>query len=165
MHSPPWLKRKYVLPENLESKASSLRREGKTIATLNGSFDLLHAGHLYIIHQASLQAEVLFLLLNTDHSIKQYKSLDRPIIPLEQRLEMVAALEFVDYVSSFDELDPRKVLSKIRPDVHVNCDEYGEDCIEAETVKSYGGKIHLVDRIELLSTSAIIKKIKGLQCV
>ena len=165
MHSRPWLKRKHVNPENLESKAASLRGEGKTIATLNGSFDLLHAGHLYIIHQASLQADVLFLLLNTDQSIKQYKSLERPIIPLEERLEMVAALEFVNFVSSFEELDPKMILSKIRPDVHVNCDEYGEDCIEAETVKSFGGKIHLVDRIDLLSTSAIIEKIKGLQCV
>jgi len=165
LHSRPWLKRKHVNPENLESKAASLRGEGKTIATLNGSFDLLHAGHLYIIHQASLQADVLFLLLNTDQSIKQYKSLERPIIPLEERLEMVAALEFVNFVSSFEELDPKMILSKIRPDVHVNCDEYGEDCIEAETVKSFGGKIHLVDRIDLLSTSAIIEKIKGLQCV
>ena len=165
MHSSPWLIKKHVNPENLESKVSSLRNEGKTIGTLNGSFDLLHAGHLYIIYQASLQADVLFLLLNTDQSIKQYKSPDRPIIPLEERLEMVAALEFVHFVSFFEELDPKAILSKIRPDVHVNCNEYGENCIEAETVKSLGGKIHLVDRIELLSTSKIIQKIKGLQCV
>lgn len=165
LHSRPWLKRKRVERKNLEAKVKELREEGKTIATLNGSFDLLHAGHLYIIHEASKQADSLLMLLNSDKSICGYKSPDRPIIPLNERLEMVAALEFVSFISSFDELDPRNILSVIRPDVHVNCKEYGTDCIEADTVKSFGGKIHLVDRIEGLSTSAIIAKIKGLPCV
>jgi rfaE bifunctional protein nucleotidyltransferase chain/domain len=129
---------------------------------LNGSFDLLHAGHLFIIYQASLQADRLIVALNSDLSIQRYKSSDRPIIPLQYRLEMIAALEFVDYVTWFDETDPCKLIEKIKPDVHVNGKEYGENCIEAPVVKACGARLHLVDRIPSLATSFIIEKIK--QC-
>jgi len=157
---PLWLQRKLVEPANLRSKVSEIRAEKKTIASLNGSFDLLHAGHLYIIHQAKLQADVLFVALNSDASIRRYKSPTRPIVPLEYRLEMMAALEFVDYLTWFDETDPRALLEMIRPDVHVNGAEYGENCIEAETIRKQGGKIHLVQRIPSLSTTELIEKIR-----
>lgn len=156
----PWLKRKKIEPKDLEKKAHMLRREGKKIATLNGSFDLLHAGHLYMIHQASLQADILIVLLNTDRSIQEYKGKDRPFIPLEERLQMMAALEFVDYVSFFDETDPREALIKICPDVHVNGQEYTENCIEKEAVEKCRARLHLVDRIPGLSTTEIMKKIQ-----
>lgn len=159
---PTWLEKKWVDPEKVEEHANDLRRQGKTIATLNGSFDLLHAGHLYILHQASLQADVLWVALNSDRSIQAYKSPTRPIVTLQHRLEMMAALLFVGYVTSFEETDPRALLSKIRPDVHVNGAEYGADCIEAEIVRSYGGKVHLVDRIPGLATSELIRKVR--QC-
>ena len=102
----PWKEEKYISPETLAEKILELRQEGKTIATLNGSFDLLHAGHLKMIHEASQQADVLLLALNSDSSIQKYKSPLRPIVPLENRLEMVAALQFVDYVTYFNETDP-----------------------------------------------------------
>ena len=152
--------KKLIEPQNLEKKCSALRARHLTIATLNGSFDLLHAGHLYIIYQALLQADRLILALNTDRSIQQYKSQSRPIVPLQYRLEMIAALEFVDFVTWFDETDPRDVLQKIKPDVHVNGVEYGENCIEAEVVKTLNARLHLVDRIPTLSTSSLIEKIK-----
>lgn len=152
-------KKKYVDPDDLESTLEHLRRNNKTIATLNGSFDLLHAGHLHIIFEASKVADILFVLLNSDASVQSYKDPKRPIINLDNRLQMVAALEFVDYVSYFDELDPRAILDRIRPDVHVNGAEYGKECIEAETVQKYGGKLVLVDRIPGLATSQIITKI------
>jgi rfaE bifunctional protein nucleotidyltransferase chain/domain len=139
-----------------------LREQKQTIATLNGSFDLLHARHLYIIHQASLQADCLIVALNSDASIKQYKSPTRPIIGLQDRLSLLAALEFVDFVTWFEETDPRAILARIRPDVHVNGAEYGTQCIEAETVQKAGGKIHLVNRIPGLATSAVIEKIRQL---
>lgn len=161
MH-PKWLQKKLIDPHLLEEKAAALRARGLTIATLNGSFDLLHAGHLFIIHEASKQADRLIVALNSDHSIKQYKSPDRPIIPLSYRLEVMAALEFVDFVTWFEEIDPVALLSKIKPDVHVNGAEYGAACIEAETVKMYGGRLHLVNRMPGLATSAIIEKIKAL---
>lgn len=153
-------KQKLIPPAQLESHIAQLRHHGKTIATLNGSFDLLHAGHLQIIFEASQQADVLLVALNSDSSIQKYKSPLRPIIPLEYRLQMMAALSFVDFVTWFDETDPIRILKIIKPDVHVNGAEYGENCIEAETVKATGGRIHIVSLIPGLSTSQILNKIK-----
>lgn len=152
-------KNKIILPEKLKTKVAELRKAGKRIATLNGSFDLMHAGHLHIIFEASQVADVLIVALNTDRSIQEYKSPLRPIIPLEYRMQMMAALGFVDYVTWFDETDPRRILSEIKPDVHVNGAEYGENCIEAATVKENGGKIHIVQLVPGLSTSQVLKKI------
>jgi rfaE bifunctional protein nucleotidyltransferase chain/domain len=154
---------KIIHPEKIEALTSSLRKAGLTIATLNGSFDLLHAGHLHIIFEGSKTADILIMALNTDRSIQEYKSPKRPIIPLEYRLEMIAALGFVDYVTWFDETDPRGLLQKIKPDIHVNGSEYGENCIEAETVHRNGGKVHIVNLVPGLSTTMILKKIATLQ--
>ncbi len=151
---------KIIQPHELESKIATLRAEGKTIATLNGSFDLLHAGHLEILTEGSKQADIFIVALNSDASIKGYKGPDRPIIPLLFRMQLMSALECVDYVTWFDEADPRNLLSQIKPDVHVNGSEYGENCIEAEVVKNNGGKIHIVPLVPGLSTSALIQKIK-----
>lgn len=154
---------KIIAPDAIEKIVSKVRAQAKTIATLNGSFDLMHAGHLHIIYEASKAADVLIVALNTDKSIRQYKSPLRPIIPLEYRLEMMAALSFVDYVTWFDETDPRSLLNKIKPDVHVNGSEYGQNCIEAETVKANGGQVQIVSLVPGLSTSAILKKIAAIQ--
>lgn len=155
-------KNKLINPESLISKVDEIRKQGHTIATLNGSFDLMHAGHLQIIYEASLQADILIVALNSDSSIKAYKSPDRPIIPLEYRLQLMAALEFVDFVTWFDETDPIRLLTDIRPDVHVNGAEYGHDCIEAPTVKKHGGKMHIVQLVPGLSTSQVLAKIAAL---
>lgn len=154
---------KLIDPNDLEESVSLMRQDlGYTIATINGSFDLLHAGHLHILHEASLVADILIVALNSDRSIQTYKSPDRPIIPLEYRLQMMCALEFVDFVTWFDETDPRALLETIKPDVHVNGAEYGENCIEADIVKEHGGKIHIVPLIPGLSTTQILKKIASL---
>jgi rfaE bifunctional protein nucleotidyltransferase chain/domain len=162
MHTHRW-KNKIVDPKQLPEIVATLKRAGRKIATLNGSFDLMHAGHLYIISEAAKVADILIVALNTDKSIQQYKSPDRPIIPLNYRMEMMAALEFVDYVTWFDETDPRKFLEAIKPDIHVNGAEYGQHCIEADTVKANGGALHLVDRIPGLSTSEVLTKIAQLK--
>lgn len=159
-----WLdsyKAKLIEPLHLEAKVKELKQSGKKIATLNGSFDLMHAGHLQIVYEASQVADVLIVALNSDASIKKYKSSNRPIISLEWRLQMMAALGFVDYVTWFEETDPLALLSKIKPHIHVNGAEYGENCIEAETVKSHGGRIHIVKLVPGLSTSSILEKINN----
>ena len=151
---------KVVPPDLLEQKVSELRASGKTIATLNGSFDLMHAGHLRDDLSSVLpDADVLIIALNTDSSVQQYKSPLRPIIQLESRIKMMAALEMVSYVTWFDETDPRRILSIIKPDVHINGAEYGENCIEAEVVKSPWWKNPDRPACPRMSTSHIIKKI------
>lgn len=153
---------KTLHPEKIKCKVGQIREQGLTIATLNGSFDLMHAGHLHTIYEASKQADILIVALNSDESIKGYKDPSRPIIPLNYRIEMMTAIGFVDYVTWFHELDPRAILEEIRPDIHANGSEYGHQCIEAETVKKYGGQIHIIDLVPGLSTSTIIHKIEKL---
>lgn len=151
-----------VIPRaNLAVKSQQLKKEGYTIATLNGSFDLLHAGHLQIIYEASEMADILIVALNTDDSIRKYKSPHRPIVSLEYRMQMMAALEFVDFVTCFEETDPCLLLDLIKPNIHVNGEAYGAKCIEAETVLAGGGSIHLVKLVPGLSTSSLVNKIKN----
>lgn len=154
------IQRKYVEPAGIEEFCQNLKMSGKSIATLNGSFDLLHPGHLEMLYQASLQADVLLVLLNTDTSIKAYKAPDRPLNPLEVRLQNMAALEMVHFVTWFDETDPCQILEKVRPNVHVNGGEYGENCIESNIVKKHGGTIHVVNLIDGYSTTNLINKIR-----
>lgn len=155
-----FIQSKTIRPDQLQEQVAFLRSSGLKIATLNGSFDILHAGHLEMIYQASRQADRLIVALNSDASIKAYKSKDRPYITLEQRLAMLACISFVDFVTWFDETDPIRLLSIIKPDVHVNGSEYGANCIEAPTVLSNGGKIHIVELVPGLSTSKLIQKIR-----
>ena len=148
--------------ERVRETFRQLREQGVQIASLNGSFDLLHAGHLEMIYQASLQGDVLVVALNTDRSIQEYKSPLRPIVTLLHRMQMIGALEMVDFVTYFDEVDPRAILQEIMPHVHVNGVEYAPRCIESEVVESYGGRVHFVDLVPGLSTSHIISKIQSL---
>jgi len=145
----------------LAQLASTLRAKGKRIVTINGSFDILHNGHLHILNQARERGDILIVGLNSDASVKSYKGPDRPIIPERARAEMLLALRMVDYVHIFDESDPIAFLVEIKPDVHVNGSEYGENCIESETVKRLGGEIHIVDRIPGLSTSRLVNVLRA----
>lgn len=156
-----YIREKIIENEALSFLVSKLKKEEKTIVTLNGSFDLLHPGHLDMLYEASLQADILLVLLNTDDSIKRYKSPNRPFNALEVRQQLIAALEMVNYVSCFDEEDPRAILEKIKPNVHVNGSEYGEDCIEANVVQRHGGRLHLVELTSGFSSSNLIKKIQS----
>lgn len=154
--------KKVIPPEELKESVTLLKNEGKTVVTINGSFDLLHAGHLQILFEASQQADILIVALNTDSSIQQYKGAQRPIIPLNYRVQLISALEFVDHVTWFSETTPCEILEKIQPNVHVNGAEYGLNCIEADVVKAHGGKIYIVELVPGLSTSKIVEKIGAL---
>jgi D-beta-D-heptose 7-phosphate kinase/D-beta-D-heptose 1-phosphate adenosyltransferase len=143
--------------------AQTLKAQGKRIVTLNGSFDLLHAGHLHILEEAHNQGDVLIVGLNSDASVRAYKGAQRPIIPEAQRARMLLALRAVDYVHIFDESEPMPFLAEIKPHVHVNGSEYGADCIEAPMVKAAGGRIHIIEKIPGLSTSEILSRIRSLE--
>lgn len=153
-------KKKLLNKRELIKTVASLRRQGKTIVTTNGSFDILHAGHLYLLEKAKRLGDVLIVGLNSDFSIKKYKSKDRPIIAQKFRAALLCAIEYVDYIYIFNETNPIKFLEIVRPDVHVNSAEYGKDCIEAPIVKKNGGELVMIRRNkDLLSTTVIIKKI------
>jgi D-beta-D-heptose 7-phosphate kinase/D-beta-D-heptose 1-phosphate adenosyltransferase len=144
----------------LQQLVTTLRAKGKRIVTINGSFDILHAGHLHILSEARQRGEVLIVGLNSDKSVRSYKGPDRPIVPEQQRAEMLLALRVVDYVHIFDESTPIAFLEQVKPDVHVNGAEYGVDCVESETVRRGGGQLHIVDRIPGLSTTRIAEALQ-----
>jgi D-beta-D-heptose 7-phosphate kinase/D-beta-D-heptose 1-phosphate adenosyltransferase len=145
----------------LADLAVTLRAKGRRIVTINGSFDLLHSGHLHILAEARRQGDVLIVGVNSDASVQGNKGPSRPIVPERRRAEMLLALRMVDYVHVFDEPDPSAFLREVRPDVHVNGAEYGEDCIEGETVRRGGGTLYIVNRLPGLSTSALLDNLSG----
>ena len=147
--------------DELESLAAELKQQGKTIVTNNGSYDLMHLGHIYGLFDAKEQGDVLIVGLNSDASIKQYKSVHRPINDEQMRLRMIAAIACVDYVFLFEETTPHDFLKRIKPNVHTNGAEYGQDCIERELVETLGGEIHLLPMIDGYKTSLMIEKIKN----
>jgi D-beta-D-heptose 7-phosphate kinase/D-beta-D-heptose 1-phosphate adenosyltransferase len=145
----------------LAQLAATLRAKGKRIATINGSFDILHNGHLHILNEARQRGDVLIVGVNSDASVRSYKGPSRPMVPERGRAEMLLALRMVDYVHIFDEPDPIAFLKELKPDIHVNGAEYGEACVESETVRRGGGEIHIVSRIPGLSTSGLINALKS----
>jgi D-beta-D-heptose 7-phosphate kinase / D-beta-D-heptose 1-phosphate adenosyltransferase len=151
--------RQIVSRTELADLATSLRSRGKRIVTLNGSFDVLHAGHLHILKEAKRLGDVLIVGLNSDASVRANKGPARPLIGQADRARMLLALRDVDYVHIFDEPVPMSFLEVVRPDIHVNGSEYGVDCIEAPIVRAHGGRVQIVDRLPGLSTSTIIATI------
>ncbi|HLU70307.1 MAG TPA: bifunctional heptose 7-phosphate kinase/heptose 1-phosphate adenyltransferase [Fibrobacteria bacterium] len=150
-----------VTRDQLAPLSALLRAQGKRIVTINGSFDLLHAGHLHILEEARRQGDVLVVGVNSDASVRRYKAADRPFVGEDDRARLLLALRVVDYVHVFDEDAPMAFLEKVRPHVHVNGSEYGAECIEAPVVKQHGGRIHIVEKIPGLSTSALVDHIRG----
>lgn len=133
------------------------RKKGKTIVTTNGTFDLLHKGHLFLLEECRKQGDILIVGINSNASVKRYKGQDRPIEDEKIRAQNVSA--YADAVFIFEDDDPREWLKSIRPDVHCNAATYGEGCIEAPVVKEIGARLHLVPiKKELGSTTQIIQE-------
>jgi rfaE bifunctional protein nucleotidyltransferase chain/domain len=145
----------------IKELAKEIKKQGKKIVTCNGCFDIIHAGHIKFLAEAKKQGDILIVGLNSDQSVKANKGPQRPINNEKDRAFVLAALEMVDYVTIFEQSVPIKLLEAIKPDVHVNGEEYGENCIESATVKKYGGKIYLVRLKQGCSTTDIIRKIRN----
>ncbi|MFH0740197.1 MAG: D-glycero-beta-D-manno-heptose 1,7-bisphosphate 7-phosphatase [bacterium] len=145
--------------EEIIEVAKKAKALGKKVVAFSGSFDLLHIGHIRSIQEAKAQGDILILLLNSDLSIKSYKGLSRPIIPQDQRSQMLAALEAIDYVVIFDEINPKALLGDIKPDIYCNGSDWGENCIEREVVEKNGGKVYVLKWQDGFSTTELIEKI------
>ena len=112
--------------------ADSLRSEGKSIALANGAFDILHVGHVRYLEGAKKCADVLFVAVNSDSSVRGYKGEGRPVIPEDERAEIIAALETVDYVLIFSEPTVEEVIRAIRPDFQCKGTDYTEKSLARE---------------------------------
>jgi len=138
-------------------------RDGEKIVATNGCFDILHPGHIRYLQQAKALGDRLVVLVNSDASVTRLKGPERPVNPLPQRLEMLAALECVDWVIAFDADTPRDLICKLLPDILVKGGDYaeiesiaGHDCVLAK-----GGEVKILAFVEGHSTTGIINAIKG----
>jgi D-beta-D-heptose 7-phosphate kinase/D-beta-D-heptose 1-phosphate adenosyltransferase len=147
---------------HLKSVLEDLRAENKKIIMTNGCFDILHAGHVSYLEQAKKLGDCLIVAVNDDDSVKRLKGEDRPVNPLADRLAVLAAMKAVDWVVSFTEDTPERIISEILPDVLVKGGDYMSDEIAgAESVKKNGGEVHIIPLYEGCSTSGIIKNLRS----
>jgi len=138
------------------------KRNGKRVVFTNGCFDLLHPGHIESLETARALGDVLIVGINSDESVHKLKGAGRPVIPAEERAEILASLECVDAVLIFEELTPQKVIAALLPDVLVKGGDWpGNQIVGREEVEGAGGKVVRVDVVEGYSTSEILKRIRG----
>ena len=139
-----------------------LKDIGAKVVFTNGCFDLIHRGHVTYLQKASAHGEALFLGLNTDESVTRLKGHNRPILPLEDRAGVLAALECIDYIIPFAEDTPKNLIAALLPDVLIKGGDYQpEEIVGREEVESQGGIVTTIPLIEGQSTTHIIENIRG----
>jgi rfaE bifunctional protein nucleotidyltransferase chain/domain len=142
----------------LAHRVEQWRGAGERIVLANGNFDLLHVGHVRYLHGAKELGGRLVVAVNSDESVRALKGEGRPVMPAEERAEIVAALADVDAVVIFPELDVRALIREIRPDIQAKGTDYTVDSVpERDAVTAYGGRVAIVGDAKDHSTSEIIR--------
>ena len=153
-------RQKIVDRELLRQTVARWRTEGHPIVLANGCFDLLHVGHIRYLQGAKALGGKLVVAMNSDESVKQIKGEGRPIMPAEERAEIVTALECVDAVVIFDEPDVRDLIREIRPDVQAKGTDYTRENVpERDEVLAYGGRVEIVGDPKQHSTSDFLAQL------
>jgi D-beta-D-heptose 7-phosphate kinase/D-beta-D-heptose 1-phosphate adenosyltransferase len=136
--------------------------EGQTVVFTNGCFDVLHSGHIYLFKQAKEEGDILIVAVNDDMSVRNLKGPSRPVFPLEERLEVLEAIETIDCLVSFSQPTPRELIQELLPDVLVKGGDWKPDeVVGKEDVEGAGGKVVIVPYLPGKSSSQILEKIKG----
>src|SRR5205814_6975775 len=137
------------------------RARGKTIAFANGIFDLLHVGHVRYLQDASREADILVVGVNSDDSARGLKGEGRPVTSERERAELVAAIRGVAYVTIFRDSSPARLIAVLEPDVHCKGTDYTAETVpEREVVLAYGGRIAIVGDPKEHSTTAVLEKMR-----
>lgn len=137
-----------------------LRGEGKTIVLTNGHFDILHVGHVDCLQRAKALGDVLIVGLNSDASTRLLKGEKRPIVPQEERAQLLAALQCVDYVIIFEQRTVERLIAALRPDVYAKGGDWAiEDLPEAKIIAEYGIRVEILPQMPGRSTTDIIATI------
>ena len=148
---------------NLMDWLSLQKKEGKTLVFTNGCFHLLHKGHVQYLEEAKMQGDILIVGINSDTSVKRLKGEERPIQNLDNRMNVLAALESVDAVIPFEEDNPLNLIKNILPDVIVKGGDWKvEQILGSDIVLNNGGSVKSLQFVENQSTSSIVEKIKKL---
>jgi rfaE bifunctional protein nucleotidyltransferase chain/domain len=151
---------KILTLEALQSELLKIRKSGGKIVFTNGCFDILHVGHVRYLAAAKSAGHILVVGLNSDASVKIIKGPKRPIVNQRQRAEVLAGLQSVDYVILFEEADPLRLITELRPDVLVKGADWEDDeIVGADVVTAYGGKVMRIEMVPEASTSTIIQRI------
>ena len=138
-----------------------LKTQKKRIAFTNGTFDILHLGHVTYLQKAKASADVLIVGVNTDRSVKTYKDPNRPVNPEHDRIKVLTALACVDYAVLFNDPTPLKLIQQIKPDVLVKGADWAvEDIVGAREVLSWGGKVKRIPLVKGRSSTRVIKILK-----
>jgi rfaE bifunctional protein nucleotidyltransferase chain/domain len=154
---------KILARDVLQKKLEELRKKGKKIAFTNGCFDILHVGHVRYLREAKKTADVLVLALNSDSSVRSIKGEKRPLVTENERAEVLAALEFVDFVTIFEELTPLELINYLKPDVLIKGGDWPEEkVVGREEVKKWGGTVAIIPEVDGKSTTNIVEKIQKL---
>lgn len=144
----------------LARELNSRRKAGERIVSTNGVFDLLHVGHLRYLQAARRCGDLLVVGVNSDACTRRLKGQSRPFVPEEERAELLAALNCVDYVTLFDDPTPNRLLETIRPHLHVKGGDYEIDRMpETAVVRRHGGDVITVDFVPAHSSTGLIERI------
>jgi rfaE bifunctional protein nucleotidyltransferase chain/domain len=151
-------KSKVLGRDQLQSQVEAWRSAGDRITLANGCFDLLHVGHVRYLHAAKELGGRLVVALNSDESVRSLKGEGRPLMPAEERAEILAALADVDAVVIFRERDVRAIIREIHPDIHAKGTDYTAESVpEGDVVREYGGQVAIVGDPKNHSASEIIR--------
>jgi D-beta-D-heptose 7-phosphate kinase/D-beta-D-heptose 1-phosphate adenosyltransferase len=149
----------------IKSIVARLRARRKKVVFTNGCFDILHVGHIHYLRKARSLGDILVVGLNTDRSVRQIKGEKRPIVPQKDRAEVLAALEFVDYVVLFDEPDPFSLIQKVKPTILVKGADWPKDkIIGRDVVEKTGGRVVRIPLVPGASSTGVIETIIQVYC-
>jgi D-glycero-beta-D-manno-heptose 1-phosphate adenylyltransferase len=154
--------RKLKSIDELKAIVAAAQAKGQVVVFTNGCFDLLHRGHVHLLREAKTLGDLLIVAINSDTSVKAIKGPARPILPEADRLELVAAMEMVDYVVLFKEPDPYNTIAALRPKVLVKGGDWtSEEIVGSDIVRGDGGKIVVLPYLKGFSTTEIIEKVRS----
>jgi D-beta-D-heptose 7-phosphate kinase/D-beta-D-heptose 1-phosphate adenosyltransferase len=149
----------------LKRIVSGLKRQGKKVVFTNGCFDILHVGHIRYLSKARKMGDLLIVGLNTDRSVRTVKGEKRPIVSEKERAEVLAALEIVDYIVLFDEPDPLRLITALKPDILVKGADWSKDeIIGRNVVEKGGGRVVRIPLVSGSSSTNLIEKIIKVYC-
>jgi len=147
--------------ELIEVVGPAVRGSRKVVFT-NGCFDLLHPGHIRSLEQARSLGDILVIGLNSDASVRQLKGAGRPLVPEQERAELLSGLAAVDFVTIFEEPTPRALITRLLPDVLAKGTDWNGAIVGTEEVEDAGGKVVSIELEPGYSTSGILQKIRAI---
>ena len=152
-----------VVPDSRELAVllEQARARGARVALTNGCFDVLHVGHLRLLRDARSLADLLVVALNDDASARANKGEGRPLVPLAERMELLSALEGVDFVTSFGEPTAAVLLARLRPEIHVKGTDWTPETVpERDVVLAYGGRVVIAGDPKTHSSSDLVRRLQ-----